>query len=66
MVEIIIKGRSLIGKTRSEAETNLRKEWGPTMTGEQLDKLKFLERKKKEHDGSTKNFFRGQDIDKVK
>ncbi len=25
---IIIKGRSRLGKTRSEIETNLRKEWG--------------------------------------
>ena len=55
-----------LGKTRSEQEINMRKEWGSTMSDEQLDKLKFLERKKKNHDGSTKNFFRGQDIDEVR
>ena len=54
------------GKTRSEQEENMRKEWGSTMTGEQLDKLKFLERKKKEIDGSTKNFIPAHFIDEVK
>jgi len=67
--QIIIKGKNAhhkMGKTRSEQEENIRKEWGPTMTDEQLDKVKYLERKKKEQDGSDKNFFRGQDIDEVK
>jgi len=54
-----------MGKTRSEQEENLRKEWGSTMTDGQLDKLKFLERKKKAYDGSTKNFIPGQLIDEV-
>jgi len=65
-VNIIIKKPHSFGKTRSEHEKNLRKEWGPTMTDEQLDKLKFVERKKKEYDGSDKNFITGQDIDKIK
>ena len=66
-MEIIIKGKNkLMGKTRSEQEENLRKEWGPTMTGEQLDKLKHLERKVKEKTGGDKNFFGGHEIDKVK
>jgi len=67
-MEIIIKGKDehhKFGKTRSEQEENMRKEWGMTMTDEQLDKLKFLERKKKELDGSTKNFFPGHYIDEV-
>ena len=66
---IIIKGKNShhkVGKTRSEQEENLRKEWGKTMSDEQLDKLKYLERKKKEKDGSSKNFITGIDIDKVK
>jgi len=33
------------GKTRSEQEKNLRKEWGRTLSDEQLSKLKFLEKK---------------------
>ncbi len=69
MANIIIKGKNSqhkFGRTRSEQETNMRKEWGHTMTDEQLDKLKFLEKKRKNYDGSTKNFVRGQDIDGVK
>ena len=67
MANIIIKNKmDGLGKTRSEHEENLRKEWGHTMTDEQLDKLKYLERKIKEETGQTKNFIRGQDIDEVK
>ncbi len=53
------------GKTRSEQEGNMRKEWGHTMTDEQLDKLKFIEKRKKKIDGSTKNFATGIDIDRM-
>jgi len=66
---IIIKGKDKhqrFGKTRSEQEENMRKEWGKTMTDEQLDKLKFYEKKRKEADGSTKNFLTGIEIDKIK
>lgn len=69
MVEIIIKGKNAhqkFGQTRSEQEENMRKEWGSTMSDEQLDKLKYLERRIKDESGQTKNFIRGQDIDKVK
>jgi hypothetical protein len=66
-VEIIIKGKhDHFGKTRSEQETNMRKEWGHTMTDEQLDKLKHLERKMKESSGQKKNFIPGHEIDRVK
>jgi hypothetical protein len=67
-MEFIIKNSrpDKFGKTRSEQEENMRKEWGRTMTDEQLDKLKFMERKKKEQTGSTKNFATGIEIDKVK
>ena len=44
----------------------MRKEWGTTITDEQLDKLKYIERKIKQSSGQTKNFIRGQDIDKIK
>ena len=67
MMEIIIKGKhDHFGKTRSEQEKNMRKEWGTTMSDEQLDKLKFLEKKVKDKSGSKKNFIPGIDIDKVK
>lgn len=66
MANIIIPKPDSFGKTRSEHEENMRKEWGHTMTDGQLDKLKYVERKLKERTGSDKNFIRGQDIDKVK
>lgn len=66
MANIIIPKCDKFGKTRSEQEENMRKEWGHTMTDEQLDKLKYVEKKLKEKTGQTKNFIRGQDIDKVK
>jgi len=66
-MHIIIKGKhDHFGKTRSEQEENMRKEWGTTMTDEQLDKLKFAERKIKDRTGQKKNFLTGIDIDKVK
>lgn len=66
-MHIIIRGKhDHFGKTRSEQEANMRKEWGSTMTDEQHDKLKFLERKVKDGTGSKKNFFTGIDIDNVK
>ncbi len=67
MANIIIRGKpGSFGKTRAEHEKNLRKEWGPTMTDGQLDKLKFMEKKMKDRSGSKQNFARGHDIDAVK
>ena len=65
-MNIIIRKHDRFGKTRSEQERNMRKEWGSTMTDEQLDKLKYIEKRKKEHEGSSKNFITGQDIDRIK
>ena len=39
------------GKTRSEIEENLQRDGLGTMTGEQLDKCKYLERKSQEEFG---------------
>lgn len=66
MANIIIKGKHNIGKTRSEQEANLRKEWGSTMSDGQLDKLKYLEKIAKRNLGSEHNFVRQIVIDKVK
>ena len=69
MVHIIIRGKDehhKFGKTRSEQEENMRKEWGFTMTDEQLDKTKFLEKKIKKRSGQKKNFIPGHIIDEVK
>ena len=66
-MQIIIKGKhDHFGKTRSEQEKNMRKEWGSTMNNEQLSKLKYLEKKRRDTDGSKKNFTRAQDIDNVR
>jgi hypothetical protein len=61
MAFVILKDRPYrFGKTRSEQEENLRKEGMETMTEEQLDKLKFVE---KNH-GNSRSFFDKEEIDK--
>lgn len=65
-MEIIIRGKTNFGKSRSEREANLRKEWGGTMTDEQLDKVKHLEKKAKEITGSDAVHIHPIDADKVK
>jgi len=67
-MEIIIRNsnKQLYGKTRSEQEKNMRKEWGATMSDEQLDKLKYAEKKKKDFDGSKQNFIGLNVVDEVK
>lgn len=56
-----------IGKTRSEQEKILRSNgFGGTLTDEQLDKCKWLEKKHKEKTGSKHSFFNPIQIDKVK
>ena len=66
-MQIIVKGKpGNYGKTRSEHEKNLRKEWGSTMSDAQLDKLQYAERKIKQQTGAKKYFIKGQDIDEVK
>ena len=43
---IKISGKNRLGKTRSEFERNLCKEWGDAaLTHEQIDKCKFVEKK---------------------
>ena len=62
MANIIIKKPDIFGRTRSEQEENMRKEWGSTMTDAQLDRLKHMERKYKERTGSDKNFIPGDKV----
>lgn len=61
MPYIIIKGKTKFGKTRSEQEANLRKEGMRSLSDEQLDHMKFVEKKLKDKTGSTQNFMR-QDL----
>ena len=51
-MEIIIKGNAKFGRTRSEQEQNLRREGMRSMSDEQLDKCKFLERKFRDQTGA--------------
>lgn len=49
-------GAHRLGRTRSEIETNLQKEWGTSaLTEEQIDKCKFLEKKAEIKEGFIKN-----------
>ena len=66
MANIIIKKPDNYGKTRSEQEENMRKDWGHTLSDEQLDKLRFLEKRRKEQTGSDKNFIQPHEIDAVR
>lgn len=66
MANIIIQKPDSFGKNRSEQEENLRKEgWGQTLSDEQLDKCKYLEKKIEEATGARKGFLKQQHIDKV-
>jgi hypothetical protein len=66
VANVIIKKPDSLGKTRSEHEENLRKEWGRTMTDEQLDKLRYMEKRIKDKTGKDKCFITGNNIDKIK
>jgi len=66
MSNFIIKDKTRMGKTRSEQEVQLRKEWGPTMTDAQLDKLKYIEKRNKEKYGLDRGFARMQEVDSVR
>jgi len=66
MANIIIKGKTKLGRSRSEQETNLRKEFGATMSDENLDKLKHLEKKLKEDKGAKGSFIPQTEIEDVK
>jgi len=60
-MEIIIRGKTRFGRTRSEQEQNLRKEGMQSLTDEQLDRCKFLERKFNKETGG-KDSFAGQSV----
>lgn len=65
---IIIKGKDKqhkLGKTRSEQEKNIRKEWGSTMSDHQLHKLEKFEKTIKNRTGQIKGFIPGHVIDKI-
>jgi hypothetical protein len=61
-LQIIIRGKNKYGKTRSEQESNLRKDGFVSMTDENYDKAKYVEKKI----GAKGGFFRQADLEKVK
>lgn len=65
-LQIIIRGKTTYGKTRSEQESNLRKEGFKGMSDENYEKCKWAEKKIKETHGSTENFLRQTDLSTVK
>ena len=56
MANIIIKNKTKFGYTRSEQEQNLRREGMRSLSDEQLDRVKFLEKRVKNEHGSKENF----------
>jgi hypothetical protein len=67
MPEIIIKWKPKHGKSRSEIETNLIKEgWGSSITPEEIDKCRFLERKIKDKHGADHSHIRTTAINRVR
>jgi len=55
-MEFIIRGKAKFGKTRSEQEQNLRREGMRSLSDEQLDRVKFLEKRVQNEQGSKENF----------
>ena len=60
-MEIIIKGRAKFGRTRSEQEHNLRRVGMRSLSDEQFDRVKFLEKRVKNEQGSKENYI-GQHV----
>lgn len=66
-MDFIIKWKSGLKGTRSEIDKVLRREdWGGTMTEEQADKCRYLEKKIKETTGNDHACPRATDINRVK
>lgn len=65
-LQIIIRGKTKFGKTRSEQEKNLRKEGYVGMSDENLEKCEWTEKKLKEISGSQNGFLRQADLSEIK
>jgi hypothetical protein len=55
-MEFIIRGKARFGKQRSEQEANLRKEGMSSLSDEQLDRVKYIEKKQKDRFGLSESF----------
>jgi hypothetical protein len=66
-MDFIVKWKSGLKGTRSERDGELRRSgWGGTMTEEQVDKCRFLEKKIKEDTGAAPNNLPQHIVDLVK
>lgn len=67
MAHIIIKDRkNRFGRTRSEQEGNLRKEgWGGSLSEEDLDKAKFIEKHLEEEYGMKKSHIKQKHLTRM-
>lgn len=63
MLHVIIKGKNKYGRKRSEIEENLRKDGLVSLTDEQLDRCKHLEREVERQSGSKESFVNQRQID---
>ena len=61
MANIIIKNKTKFGYTRSEQEQNLRREGMSSLSDEQLDRVKFLEKRVRNEQDSKENYI-GQHV----
>ena len=65
-MDIIIKKPQPVDGRSKHEEKLIKEGWGHTMTPEQNDKCKFLERAVKERYGADKSMFKQHHIDKIK
>lgn len=61
-MEIIIRGKTRFGKSRSEQEINLRKDGMSSLSDEQLDRVKYIEKRQKDKFGLGESFVGGEHI----
>jgi hypothetical protein len=59
---IIVKGKTKFGRTRSEQEMNLRREGMRSLSDEQLDKCRYMEKHLAEQTGSKDNYVHQDDV----
>lgn len=61
-MDFIIRGKSRFGRTRSEQEVNLRREGMRSLSDEQLDKCRYMEKHIAEKLGSKDNYVNQNDL----
>lgn len=62
-MQVIIKGKNKYGRKRSEIEENLRKDGLVSLSDEQFDRCKHLEKEIKKQAGTDESFLNQKQID---